>query len=275
VTFVFLELKTKSPLAQLRLFKNRSFAAGNIVGLVINFALIGVIFLLVLYLQIVLNISALTAGLWILPLPLAIIVIAPNAGRLTDLLGGRWILFAGTLITALGFYLLSDLSGVSRWTDLLIPLIISGVGIGAVMAPVTTVIMASTPVEESGMGAGILSTIRQIGAVMGLSVLGAVLQTQLVSNVTSAINQILTLPAAVRSQIIAGVSAGNLSYGGMNVPANLPPAATAQLMDLFKTQFAHSLDTAMRVGIVVILLGTIASLFIASNIKKAKVPPPA
>ena len=123
------------------------------------------------------------------------------------------------------------------------------------------------------MGAGILSTIRQIGAVMGLSVLGAVLQTQLVSNVTSAINQISTLPAAVRSQIIAGVSGGNLSYGGMNVPANLPAAATAQLMDLFKTQFAHSLDSAMRVGIIVILLGAIASLFIAGNIKKAKTPP--
>lgn len=273
IVFVFIELKKKNPLAQLRLFKNRSFTAGNIVGLVINFGMIGVIFLLVLYLQIVLKISALTAGLWLLPLALAVMVVAPLAGRLTDLIGGRWILFAGTLISALGFYLMSDLSGVTSWTDLLIPLILSGAGIGAVMAPVTTVIMASTPVQESGMGAGILSTTRQIGAVMGLSVLGAVLQNQLVSNLTNAINQLSTLPAAIRDQILAGISSGNLSAGGMNVPSTLPQAAVNQLMEMFKTQFAHSLDTTMKVGIIVMLVGAVASLFIAGNIKKSKTPP--
>ena len=59
---------------------------------------------------------------------------------------------------------MSDLTTINTWTNLLLPLIILGVGIGMVMAPVTTVIMASTPVQQSGMGAGILSTIRQIGS---------------------------------------------------------------------------------------------------------------
>jgi MFS family permease len=272
LAFIFMELKFKNPLAQLRLFKNRSFSAGNIVGVVINFGLIGIVFLLVLYLQIVLKLSALTEGLWILPFPLGIIVVAPFAGRLTDKIGGRWILFAGTLITALGFYLLSDLTGVTNWTHLLLPLIICGVGIGTVMAPVTTVIMASTPLEQSGMGAGILSTTRQIGAVMGLSVLGAVLQNQLVTNVTSALSKITALPAALRDQILAGVSSGNLSFGSSGSTANLPPAIVAQMNELFKTQFAHSLQTAMYVGIIVILLGSVASLFIAGNIKKSKIP---
>jgi MFS family permease len=61
-----------------------------------SFGLIGVIFLLVLFLQIVLGFNALKAGLTLLPLPLAIIFVAPFAGRLTDKIGGRWILLAGT-----------------------------------------------------------------------------------------------------------------------------------------------------------------------------------
>jgi EmrB/QacA subfamily drug resistance transporter len=270
IAFVFMQLKTKIPLAQLRLFKNRTFAAGNIVGLVINFGLIGIVFLLVLYLQIVLKLSALSAGLWILPFPLGIIVAAPFAGRLTDKLGGRWILFVGTLVTALGFYLMSDLSGVTAWTQLLLPCIVCGLGIGMVMAPVTTVIMASTPVEQSGMGAGILSTTRQIGAVMGLSVLGAVLQNQLVTNMTSATSQFTTLPAALRDKILAAVNSGNMNMDISGGTGALPPAVVTQINDVFKTQFAYSLERAMQVGIIVILIGTVATLFIAGNIKKSR-----
>jgi EmrB/QacA subfamily drug resistance transporter len=267
VAFVFIELKTTSPLAQLRLFRDRNFAAGNIVGMVVNFGMIGLLFLLILYLQIVLKIDALTAGLWILPFPLAIVMVAPFAGRLTDKIGGRWILFAGALLTALGFYLMMDMTGVSAWTDLLLGLIICGAGIGMVMAPVTTVIMASTPVQQSGMGAGILSTIRQIGSVMGLSVLGAVLQNQLVSNITGALAQVPGIPETTRGQILQGLASGN--YGtGLGASGDMPAAIQAQLGALFKTQFALSLETAMKVGIIVILIGAVASLFISSHLRK-------
>jgi EmrB/QacA subfamily drug resistance transporter len=130
IAFVIVELKTKSPLAQLRLFRNRTFAAGNIVALVIMFGLLGVIFLLVLFLQIVLGFSAIKAGVTILPLPLMIMVVAPFAGRLTDKIGGRWPLFAGTLISAAGIYLMSDLSAATTQTSLILPLALCGIGMG-------------------------------------------------------------------------------------------------------------------------------------------------
>jgi EmrB/QacA subfamily drug resistance transporter len=272
VVFVFVELKKKLPLAQLRLFGNRSFTAGNIVGMVINFGMIGLLFLLVLYLQLVLKLNALTAGLWLLPFPLGVMFVAPFAGRFTDKIGGRWILFAGTLITAIGFYFMIDLTGLTAWTDLLGPLIICGVGIGMVMAPVTTVVMASTPVQQSGMGAGILSTIRQIGAVMGLSVLGAVLQNQLVSNMTTAIAKVPGIPDAIRSQITEKLAAGNFSTG-MSMSGSMPAAMQAQFAEMFKTQFANSLGAAMKVGIIVILIGAVASLFISGYIRKSTAKP--
>jgi EmrB/QacA subfamily drug resistance transporter len=273
--FVFAELKTSRPLAQLRLFRNRTYAAGNFIGLVINFGLIGVIFLMVLYLQIVLGFSAIKAGLSILPLPLAIIFVAPFAGRMTDKIGGRWILFFGTLISAVGVFLMSDLSSAAGWQDLVLPLAVTGVGMGMVMAPVTTVVMAATPVQESGMGAGILSTIRQIGSAVGIAVLGAILQNQLVANMKNALAQMAYIPAAVRDQITSGLNSGSISMGGMNYAgsASLPEAAKAQMAQMFKTQFALSLDNTMKVGIIVVLLGTVAALFISGGIRGKKKSP--
>jgi MFS family permease len=232
-----------------------------------SFGLIGVVFLLVLFLQIVLGFSALKAGLTLLPLPLAIIFVAPFAGRFTDKIGGRWILFIGTLVTALGIYLMSGLSGVSDWTNLVLPLAVCGIGMGLVMAPTTTVVMESTPVQQSGMGAGILSTTRQIGAVLGLSTLGAVLQNQLFTNISQALVKIPEISEGIRQQIIAGVQSGGFNSGIINFDGNIPKALQVQLVNLFKDQFAYSLDNTMKVGIIVIILGTVASLFISSHIR--------
>jgi EmrB/QacA subfamily drug resistance transporter len=270
IAFIFIELKTASPLAQLRLFRDRVFSAGNFIGMVQTFGLIGVIFLLVLFLQIVLGFNALKAGLTLLPLPLAIMVVAPFAGRFTDKIGGRWILFAGTLVTALGIYLMSHLSGVTDWTSLALPLAVCGVGMGLVMAPVTTVVMASTPVQQSGMGAGILATTRQIGAVLGLSVLGAVLQNKLVNNFSEILAKMAVVPENLRLQIINAIQHGGIGVGTINVPATVPDAFKEQLISLFKDVFAHSLDTTMKVGIIVILCGTIASLIIPGHVRNTK-----
>jgi EmrB/QacA subfamily drug resistance transporter len=272
VFFVFVELKTAGPLAQLRLFRDRVFSAGNFIGMVQSFGLIGVIFLLVLFLQIVLGFNALKAGLTLLPLPLAIIVVAPFAGRFTDRMGGRWLLFAGTLITALGIYLMSDLSGVTDWTNLVLPLAVCGVGMGLVMAPTTTVVMASTPVQQSGMGAGILSTTRQIGSVLGLSVLGAVLQNQLVGNVSQALSKIPTISESIRVRIVNGLQSGGIGLGGIDVPATIPGTLKAQLTTLFRDEFAHSLDTTMKIGVIAILCGTVASLLISGHVRSTKEP---
>jgi EmrB/QacA subfamily drug resistance transporter len=272
--FIFIELKQKNPLAQLRLFRNKTFAAGNIIGMLIMFGFLGVIFLLVLFMQVILGFSAIKAGLTIMPLPLSLLFVAPFAGKLTDKIGGRWILFAGTFLMALGIFLMSNLSATTQWMDLMLPFIVTGVGMGMVMAPVTTVVMASTPVEESGMGAGILSTMRQIGSVMGISVLGAILQSQLSNNINTALARLTEIPAFVRDQIAHGLAAGNMGMGASAVPSSVPAAMRDQLMLLFKEQFALSLDNTMKIGIVAILIATIASLMVSSHIRGARKPLP-
>jgi MFS family permease len=240
--------------------------------MVITFGMVGVLFLMVLFLQIILGFSALKAGLTLLPLPLAIIVAAPIAGRLTDKIGGRWILFTGTIIAAVGVYLMSNLSTTTDWSDLILPLAVCGAGMGLVMAPVVTLIMANTPVQQSGMGAGILSTVRLIGSVLGLSVLGAILQNQLVGNISNALAKFPQIPAAIREQITNGIQSGSLGASGISVPSIIPDAMKVQLITLLKDQFAISLNTTMKVGIIIIVMGTVASLFISSQPRHSKEP---
>ena len=161
---------------------------------------------------------------------------------------------------------MADLSGVTDSANLILPLAVCGAGMGLVMAPVTTVVMASTPMEQSGAGAGILATMRQVGSVMGVSVLGAVLQNQLVNNIRDALSHIPQISAVIRDQILQGLTSGSLGVGGANISSSVPGPFRDQLMAMFKEQFAHSLDTAMKVGIAVILIGTIVSLFVADHI---------
>jgi MFS family permease len=197
-------------------------------------------------------------------------LVAPFAGRFTDKIGGRWILFAGTLLTALGIYLMAHLSGVTDWINLVLPLVVCGLGMGLVMAPTTTVVMASTPLKQSGMGAGILSTTRQIGSVLGLSVLGAVLQNQLVNNVSQSLAEIPLIPTNTKAQIVSGLQSGGIGAGGINLASDIPEAIKAQMISLFKDQFAHSLDTTMKVAIIVVLCGTVASLLISGSLRSAR-----
>jgi EmrB/QacA subfamily drug resistance transporter len=270
IAFILVELRKTSPLAQLRLFGNRVFASGNFILMVITFGMIGVLYLTVLFLQIILGFSALKAGFTLLPLPLAIIIAAPIAGRLTDKIGGRWLLFAGTIIAAVGIFLMSNLSVTTDWPDLILALAVCGAGMGMVMAPVVTLIMANTPVEQSGMGAGILSTVRMIGSVLGLSVLGAVLQNQLVNNVSNALAKYPQIPAAMRDQITNGIQSGGIGAGGISIPSAVPDVLKAQFISLFNDQFALSLNTTMKVGIIIILLGTLASIFVYNRARNSK-----
>jgi predicted cation transporter len=122
------------------------------------------------------------------------------------------------------------------------------------------------------MGAGILATVRQIGSVMGIAVMGAVLQSQLVVNVTKALSQIPQLPATILNEITQSLTSGSISLGGVSIPGNIPGPIQAQLTALLKTQFSNSLNMAMKVGIVILLVGTVASLFVSSHMRKPQVP---
>jgi EmrB/QacA subfamily drug resistance transporter len=264
IAFVLVERRSPGPLMPLGFFRDATFSAGNVVGLLVMFGLLGILFLLSLFLQLVLGFSATQTGLTIIPMPVVMIFVAPVAGKMSDRIGGRWLLFSGMLVAALGVYLLSGVSVATTQTSLILPLVVCGVGMGLVMAPLTAVVMENAPVEASGAAAGILATMRQVGAVLGISVMGALLQNQLVANLTRELASLPQLPSMVRDKIVAALSSGSLT-AGMSGASALPAAMRDTVVRLFQEQFAVSLNTTMKVSMFILVFGALVALFVRAK----------
>ncbi|TDD21615.1 MFS transporter [Nonomuraea diastatica] len=180
----------RTPLLPFRLFHDRNFALMNAVLMAALFATVGLLIAYTLYLQAVLELSPTQAGLMLAPPSLATLIISPLAGRLADRVSPRLIFGLGLSLFAAGFVLLALFSdGRTNALALLPGMILCGVGAGAVFAPANTLAMREVPPELTGAASGVVSTLRQVGTVLGTTVVGAILQTET--------NLVQVLPAAL------------------------------------------------------------------------------
>jgi hypothetical protein len=178
--------------------------------------------------------------------------------------GVRWILASGMLIISIAIFFMANLSVDTTWQSLIVPLIFAGVGMGLIMAPVNTVMMAAAKVEQSGAASGIMTTMRQIGSLLGIAILGAVLQARLASGLISAVNITAGIPDAIKTTIVRAINEGAMNAGGMSGmnASGMPEAAQAAMVRMFTTEFANSLNAAMIVAAIFCLAGAVAALFI-------------
>jgi predicted MFS family arabinose efflux permease len=172
--FVRLEARQRAPMLDLSLFRNTTFAGGNVVALLVTLAMFGVFFFMSLYMQNVLGYSAVKTGAVFLPMTLLIIVIAPAAGRFSDRIGSRWLMTGGMALLAVALLLFSRLGLGSGFWDIFPGLIVGGLGMASVMTPMTAAALGSVPVAQAGVGSGVLNTFRQVGGALGIAVMGAI-----------------------------------------------------------------------------------------------------
>ncbi len=215
VFVVYEKRRKKDPLVDLALFRNFNFSIGNISGAILNFAQMGAFFLLPLFLQVVLGYSAIKTGTVLLPLAAAIMVMAPVAGKLSDKLGAKFIIITGMLFMSGGLLYLGHFSATTTPVQLILPFIILGIGMGLSLSPLTNITLLDIPSEETGGASGVFSTTRQIGSIMGIAILGLVLQTQLTSNITSNIAVIKGLPPQIQTVVVEMAGSGNMMGGNM------------------------------------------------------------
>jgi EmrB/QacA subfamily drug resistance transporter len=180
VTFVLIELRRRSPMIDLRLFKNRTFAAGNVIALVVFAYAIAMLFAMSLYMQIGLRYSPLETGAAFLPLTLMLLPVAPAAGKLTDKIGARWPMAVGIALMGVMLLLLSRVDEGSGYGDLVLPFVLGGIGFAATMAPNTTVVLSSVEEAKAGIASGVLNSFRQVGGVLGIALMGAIVDRRLV-----------------------------------------------------------------------------------------------
>jgi EmrB/QacA subfamily drug resistance transporter len=277
------------PLVPFSIFADRNYSIMNFVVAAISFGMLGLFLPLTIFLQSVLGLSALQAGLTTAPMSLISMVIAPIAGRASDRLGGKWVVFAGVSLFALGMGIVvgSVHLGMGRW-HFLPGLIVAGFGLGMTFAPLQTVAMRNIQPRMAGAASGFINTTRQLGGVIGSAAVGALLQSQLSTELaTSANKHVQTLPPDVPQQVkdglIQGFShvTGNLEVGagqaGVNldkVPAQFRAVVGAAAKAIFDEGFTNAMRTTLWLPIAVMGLAALSILFVSRGGRGTVAPAP-
>jgi EmrB/QacA subfamily drug resistance transporter len=173
--FLLWELRAEEPMLPLRFFRSRTFSAANVASFLMFFGMFGSIFLLAQFFQTVQGYSPLQAGLRVLPWTAMPIFVAPLAGALSDRIGGRPLMATGLALQAVGLGWIAYVSTPAvAYSELVVPFILSGVGMALYFAPVANVVLSAVRPEEEGQASGANNAIRELGGVFGVAVLASV-----------------------------------------------------------------------------------------------------
>ena len=174
VGFVLLERHQRLPMLDLGLFRNIGFAGANSTMLLVGLAMFGVFFYVSLYVQQILGYSPTQAGASFLPWTVLIILIAPQAGRLSDRIGPRPLVSSGMVLVAGSLVVFSRVGVSASFWDLLPGMLLGGLGMSIAMAPTTAAAMSSVRPDKAGVGSAVLNSMRQVGGSLGIAVMGAI-----------------------------------------------------------------------------------------------------
>jgi EmrB/QacA subfamily drug resistance transporter len=179
LAFVAWELRARAPMLPMGFFRNPTFTLANVASLFMFFGMFGSIFLLSQFFQEVQGYSPLGSGLRILPWTAMPLIVSPIAGALSDRISGARIMAVGLALQAAGLAWLAAVSTPTvAYSNLVIPFMVSGIGMGLFFAPVANVILSAVRPQQEGQASGANNAIRELGGVFGVAVLASIFAAQ-------------------------------------------------------------------------------------------------
>ena len=280
--FVYTEKRVVAPLFNLALFKIRAFSFGNIALFFNTLARGAVMFLVIIWLQgIYLPLhgypytsAPFWAGVYLLPLMIGMVIIAPISGHLTDKYGARLFATSGMLIVALSLFLLLFLPYNFDLLAFELIIFLNGLGNGFFASPNTTAIMNSISSEERGTGNGMRMTLSNIGSTISMAIFFSITITVFSQSVPGAMYAaaIKIAPQQIATQLSQLSPSGLLFAAFLGVDplaaiksSNLPQSTLAALSSheflpsIIGTPFIDGLRYSLYISIVLILIGTLFS----------------
>lgn len=268
IGFLLVEWRSASPLLPLSLFRSRMFSSINILTFLLYGCLTVVLFLLPLNLVQVQHYAPSVVGLALLPLPLAITLLARWSGIVADKHGVRLPLGIGALIVALGMLLLAQpgiTTGVADYWRTFFPAILFiGMGMGIVVAPLTTAVLGAVSQDHAGVASGVNNAVARAAEVIAVAAFGALAILTFRTVLFSAVGP-FHLPAAAEEDL--RVSAAD--FGNTTAPASLD-AEQQRAVDLAVDRaFVHSFRLVMTISSVIVLF---AAAFTYATVRDEKHP---
>jgi len=206
VGFVVVERRSKDPMMDLTLFRDRTYSLAIVTIFTVLFAVYGMLLVITQYLQNVRGFSPTDAGLLLLPYSTTCTLMALAAGRLMGIVGARRLILAG--LAAQGGAFLVLIAGVGRATPVVVlGMVLSALGSSLCLTPITSLAMTAVPPERAGMASGIMSAQRALGSTVGFAVLGSVLAASLTTTLSAHLAQ--ALPDPIERREVADTIIGN------------------------------------------------------------------
>jgi EmrB/QacA subfamily drug resistance transporter len=172
--FVWLQRRSRDPLVPPKLFADRTFTVANLLTFVVYAALGGVLLLMVVQLQVSLHYPPTLAGLAGLPITVLMLLLSARSGRLAQRLGPRLQLVVGPLLLTAGMLMLRGVTpGASYFTGVLPGVVVFGLGLSSMVAPVTATVLAAAPDRLAGVASGVNNAVARTGSLLAVAVLPA------------------------------------------------------------------------------------------------------
>ncbi len=205
--FFVAQTRVREPMLPLSLFRIPSFTGVQIGAFAIAASQFALFLYLTLYLQNILGLSPLEAGVRYLPLTFVSFFVAPLSGQLMNRIQPRFLIGGGLLLAGFGLILMSGVEEGDTWTTLLPGFILGGIGIGMLNPPIAAVSVSVVERAQSGMAAGINNTFRQVGISVGIAAYGAIFLDRSASEIAD------RAPGTDAHGLAEAVSSGNLPAG--------------------------------------------------------------
>jgi predicted MFS family arabinose efflux permease len=241
--FVAIELRSRAPMLDIRLFRVPTFTGAQITAFAMSSGMFAQFLFLALYLENVLGYSAVKAGAIFLPLSLVSFVVAPIAGRLSTRIPVKFLLGGGLAVIGVALLLMHGITLASTWTTLLAGFVVGGIGIGLVNAPLASTSVSVVEPRRAGMASGINNTFRQVGIATGIAALGAIFQSQIASSLAA---------SGLSSKLAPAIASGVMP----SLPTRVPPHLQ-HVEDAAHEAFISGLNTILLVAAFVLFAGAI------------------
>lgn len=243
-------------LLDLRLFRYGTFRWGNLAAFIVSLGEFGIVFVLPLYLQGVLGYTAFETGLVLLAVASGAFLGGPAAANLSARFGARQVVRAGMLLEAIGLLGIVPFLDPSTTGWRIAPaLFVYGAGVGLATAQLTGIILAEVPTAQSGQASGTQSTTRQVGAALGIAILGTILAASLGSETEARLRALPGVPAAQASQL---AQLTKQSAGQILVQLRAQPG-TEPVVRAIEDAFTSAVHRPIIVGAAFIVVGFLAS----------------